>query len=183
MFIVRCLLVVLPVVAACGSVSSGDLVKSNDGGNGDATSFSKDGGITADAANAACSASTREGEACSTEGSFCNPTPCTDACQFCNSLSCFAGKWQQLEAFPLPSAYCADAQCGTLTCGKGEFCVRRSVGPTPVPPATNITYECEKLPPACVDCTCAIAKVCPGPTSQCTPDPATQKPAVDCFSQ
>jgi hypothetical protein len=60
MFIFRSLLIALPI-AACGGISSGDIVVRSDGGNADATSVSKDGGtvVNADAVQREASAVSR----------------------------------------------------------------------------------------------------------------------------
>ncbi len=139
-----------------------------------------DGGQSTDAAppskDATCSAATKEGDACSVEGAFCNPSPCTDECNFCNALHCESGTWGRMEAFPMPESYCGSVACGTLTCGKGQFCVRTTGGPAGAEPS----YACAKLPSGCVDCTCASKAACPDMEKTCTADPDTQKPIVDC---
>ncbi len=171
------------VVAACGGTSATPS-GSNEGGSVDANGSDAatdaprgDGGTTT--TGPSCSATTAEGETCSAEGTFCSPTKCTDECQFCNSLRCDHGKWQRMEAFPVPQAYCATAPCGDLTCVKGEYCVRTYSGPAGGAPSV----ACAKLPSGCFDCTCASAAACTGLQTKCTADPTTQKPSVDCYAQ
>ena len=171
------------VVAACGG-SSVSPTGATDGGGIDpnerdaASDASRgDGGTTV--TGKPCSPATAEGDACSAEGTFCNPTPCTDECQFCNALRCEQGKWGRMEAFPMPQAYCASAPCGELTCGTGESCVRTSGGPS----GGSTSDACKKLPSGCFECECASKAACVGMQTTCTADPATQKPSVDCHAQ
>lgn len=181
-------------IIACGGSTDASLLGASDGGaesnarsdaaarDSVADEIHTDAGSSSDAGkkkDATCSPTTDEGDACSVENAFCNPTPCTDACQFCNSLHCESGKWQRMEAFPMPESYCASVKCGSLTCGKGEICVRTTGGPA----GAGTTYACAKFPSGCVDCSCAGKEVCSGMQKTCTPDPDTKKPIVDCAAQ
>lgn len=51
---------------------------------------------------------TADGTPCSDEGKTCSD-PCTDPCQFCNSLTCENGRWVWREAFPMPCTDGGDA--------------------------------------------------------------------------
>ncbi len=133
--------------------------------------------------DATCSKATQEADACSSEGAFCNPSPCTDQCQFCNSLRCADGKWSRMEAFPMPQSFCASVACGSATCGKGEYCVRSHSGPQPIDGGSGVSYECGNLPSGCTDCACAKAATPSCASTSCTPDTQTQKPLVDCYYQ
>jgi hypothetical protein len=129
----------------------------------------------ADAAPTACSHKTIEGSACASEGEVCRPTECTDACTVCTSLFCTSGKWERREPLPMPPSYCAEIACGSLVCGKGEFCVRTQRG-------SGITdFACAPLTNYCTVCTCALpAAGCANPPVACTLEPDSQKPIVDC---
>ena len=169
------------LITAYGGMAVTDGLATTDGGSADG--MNPDAGTTK-STDPACSPTTTEGDLCTAENTNCNPSPCTDECRFCNSLYCAGGKWQGQETFPMPEAYCATALCGTLVCGKGEFCVRTHSGPQPVPPNTGISVAGTKLPSGCFNCSCAsTAAACTGMQTQCNADPTTQKPPVDCFAQ
>lgn len=134
---------------------------SRDGGSSGVVVVVHDAGTTVTQKKDASSTTTcTEGSPCAKEGEYCSPQPCTDPCQFCNSMQCIYGQWQQIEAAPLPPDQCADTfPCGASTCSKGNFCnvmyagVALPDGGT-VPP----TYVCLPLDPSCMGgCSCAIS--------------------------
>ena len=91
-------------------------------GCGGSTPLTTDGGLDADDhdADAAEDAAIHddcppnvadlEDAPCSPEGTVCGG-PCTDPCSFCNLMGCFDGRWQRLEAHPMPCFPCGDQQC------------------------------------------------------------------------
>jgi hypothetical protein len=174
---------------AVASDSGAALGTKNDAASGDcpanAHCIPEAGITTANDAGAAvdCSDSTAAGATCSSEGAFCNPGKCaSDGCSFCHVLRCVEGKWEDLEAAPLPPSQCADQQCGTSTCTGHTFCVERHSGPISVDGgATAIDYSCEPLPNNCGDCSCATPALDDCPTPACSADPTTGKPRVACF--
>lgn len=190
-------LVVLGIfgLVGCGATvddTSGSKVESSvsdagraatDGGQRASSDSSVTTAVDAGRADSSCSATTDEGDPCAVEGAFCKTSPCTDACSFCNTLRCGGGKWERMEAFPMPDAYCADVACGTAICGKGEFCVRTHSGPQPAEGGSGVTEKCAKLPSNCMTCACAEPAACGAMSSQCTPDPDSKKPTVDCYAQ
>lgn len=177
----RVLLVAFVLVVVSGCIRGGP----NDGRAHESPTNDADSDARADglpSTPTACSPTTGEGDACSVgddpRDAFCRPNPCTDECSFCDGLHCTDGTWEAMEVFPSPRSYCASAECGPLTCGKGEFCVRASGADADA--EAEPSYECAKFPPRCFDCTCASEAACPEMTKTCTPDPETQKPMVDC---
>jgi len=137
-------LVLASLQVGCGS-------SSHDGGDGDADADSDadaDGDADADSdADAdgdgdsdACETAV-EDEVCSTPGTTCGG-PCEDPCQFCNLLSCQDGRWQRMEAFPLPcddDEFMCDYTDGVWDAGS---CGHYHCGDPP---------DCEALIPGC-DC-------------------------------
>lgn len=63
--------------------------------------------VAPDAPSPTCAGAVAGGS-CAMEGSFCGG-PCTNPCQFCNVLRCAGGRWERLEAPPLPLDMCRDA--------------------------------------------------------------------------
>ena len=72
---------------------------------------------------------------------------CTDACSFCNILTCTAGTWARKESFPAPCF-----TCGDLRCQNGQqYCETSLPGM-----AGAATYACKATPSACLPTpTCA----------------------------
>ncbi|MCB9592592.1 MAG: hypothetical protein H6719_07660 [Sandaracinaceae bacterium] len=159
----------LLLLAACGDgASDTDAAVGLDATTGaDAGTGSSDGGGGADAggldggatdaggggdAGADCSAAVVD-EACTAEGVTCGG-PCTDACSFCNLLTCTGGVWNRVEVFPTPCFDCGDsARCVTGT----QHCVHSysDVGGEPD------TFRCTDNPTACRDdaATCACLEM------------------------
>ncbi|MFO0670744.1 MAG: hypothetical protein U0235_14120 [Polyangiaceae bacterium] len=152
------------------SVSTG-ADAATDGGS-DVTRLDADGGKATTCPGA------KEGDACAKEGEHCSPSPCTDPCQFCNSLVCTGGKWQGMEAFPM-----ACFPCGGKQCKPTEYClafhagVAFADGGTPPP-----TYSCELLANCGPGCSCATASA--KGKGQCDPGSCSVSgggPTVDCY--
>jgi len=99
------------------------------------------------ATSSTCALAT-DGAACTSEGAICGG-PCTDACQFCNLLSCSGGHWLRAEAFPAPCFACGNGKCQTLT----QYC-QTTIGGVP---GSVPSYACLDIPSECLSsrtCVC-----------------------------
>lgn len=115
--VMRFTLTLALLLAGCGQTTRVDGGVAMDGGGGaDAATMTADGGSGTDAGppgDAGVDCSTAEVDTpCAVEGAYCGG-PCTDACSFCNILSCSGGTWNRVEVFPTPCFACGDAQCVT----------------------------------------------------------------------
>ena len=113
------------------------------------------GGTTGAGGSSACSTATAN-TLCNVEGTKCS-VGCTDACSFCNLLSCTGGHWVQLESVPAPCFNCGPS----LRCRIGvQLCSETLGGAVGNPPQ----YVCSALPDRCQSTpTCAC--VAPPPST------------------
>lgn len=171
-------------VVSIGPGSDASTDGSTDGSTGSTTdAATADGAQKSDAAldggggGHACPGA-KEGDPCSTEGQSCSPSPCTDPCQFCNSLTCSNGKWQGMEAFPM-----ACFPCGGKKCLPTEYCLAFHAGVALADGGSApVAYSCELLANCGPGCTCASASA--KGKGQCDPgscDATGGGPTVQCY--
>lgn len=181
--------VALPLVACEASIVSVSGAATNDGGSADSATQGSDAASDGDGARRGDGSAdatvtghscpgAKEGDPCTTEGQTCAPSPCTDPCQFCNSLMCTSGKWQGMEAFPM-----ACFPCGGKQCKPTEYCLAFHAGVAMADGGSApVTYSCELLANCGPGCSCASASA--KGKGQCDPgscDATGGGPTVQCY--
>jgi hypothetical protein len=138
-------------VGAGGDAGAGD----RDGGQAGASGHGGGGagGVAGAGGTSGACASATNGGACSSEGMVCGS--CTDPCQFCNTLRCQSGHWQNQEAFPAQCFDCANSltrcemhtqYCQITTSHIGTTAACQSL---PAGCAPTATCACLSNPPLC----------------------------------
>lgn len=146
---------VLVIFAGCGKSHASSL---SDGGQDfDVAQHDGDAGASdaalIDGGGASCDdyPSITEDAPCHDEGLMCG-SDCSDLCQFCNVWACYDGRWQPLEAFPVPCFSCGDDECveDTQYCNHGVGGARLEDG------GVSESWECVDKPSECetLDCAC-----------------------------